>query len=315
MAKAVAALALWRQGLAAVEQAEGVAAAGEAGPATRQRLAELRAEFEAATAVAGKAAQLLADLDGARLQVSQMREGRWDWDAAAAAYAKAFQRYGIDVPALEPEAAARLLEQCPAALQTHFLLALDFWAICDPARAGQLLQVAKQRNTDPWRRRLRSAVEGRDLAQLRKLADEARQAAVPAAGVELLARALIEGKAVEEAVALLREAQQCYPGDFWINYGLGTLLVNDLRQAEEAVGYFRAALAVCPQSAPAHSHLGVALADKKNLEGAIRHYRAALDIDPKLAPGPRRFGTGAAGARPVHRRPRRNPQGLRPASA
>ena len=63
-----------------------------------------------------------------------------------------------------------------------------------------------------------------------------------------------------DAVQLLRQAQRRHPNDFWINLQLALAMT---RQApprwEEAVGYYRAALALRPNSAGVYLNLGVAL--------------------------------------------------------
>src|SRR5207253_2614829 len=65
-----------------------------------------------------------------------------------------------------------------------------------------------------------------------------------------------------ESVAILRQAQQRHPGDFWVNYNLGVALVAS--DPGECIGYFRAAVALRPSSAEAHSALGHSLLDFKH---------------------------------------------------
>ena len=57
-------------------------------------------------------------------------------------------------------------------------------------------------------------------------------------------------EAAKLAVAVLREGQQLYPSDFWINENLAYLLSFKMEppQFEEAIGFYRAALALRPQS-------------------------------------------------------------------
>ena len=52
-----------------------------------------------------------------------------------------------------------------------------------------------------------------------------------------LAGTLLAGGQREEALALLREAHERHPADFWINYLLGHFWEQE--RPQEAVGYFR----------------------------------------------------------------------------
>ena len=58
--------------------------------------------------------------------------------------------------------------------------------------------------------------------------------------------------AVPMATEVLRHGQQRYPADFWINFTLAYILSNKTEppHLEEAVAYYRAALALRP-TAPA----------------------------------------------------------------
>jgi hypothetical protein len=64
--------------------------------------------------------------------------------------------------------------------------------------------------------------------------------------ISTLAAGLAGGPVVTEMEALLREAQQRHPNDYWINFYLGYYLQDD--HPREAVGCFRAALAIRPRS-------------------------------------------------------------------
>jgi tetratricopeptide (TPR) repeat protein len=83
-------------------------------------------------------------------------------------------------------------------------------------------------------------------------------------------------------VPLLRAAQRRYPNDFWLSLDLGSTLL-DAKQYEEAVGYYRVAVALRPDAATAHNNLGVALKYNKDLEGAVAAFRRAIALDPESA--------------------------------
>src|SRR5437879_5935517 len=91
--------------------------------------------------------------------------------------------------------------------------------------------------------------------------------------------------AQEAALALLRRAQDAFPGDFWINQDLGlTLLDCRPPQLDEAIRFLTAAVAIRPDSAGARLNLGDALRDKGRLEARPRARfpanRLALPIGP-----------------------------------
>ena len=59
---------------------------------------------------------------------------------------------------------------------------------------------------------------------------------------------------------------------------------------EEAIGYFRAAIAARSTSAAAHNYLGVALQSKHDLEGGIAAWRQAIALNPKFVPAHNNLG-------------------------
>jgi tetratricopeptide (TPR) repeat protein len=89
---------------------------------------------------------------------------------------------------------------------------------------------------------------------------------------------LLGGGHPDEALALLREAQQRNPADFWINYLIGRFL--DKQRPQEAVAYFRAAVAVRPSSDQAYIQLGRALLGAGDADGAIDTFRRARALNP-----------------------------------
>jgi hypothetical protein len=103
----------WQEVRAALERAEG--RLGEAGPAgLPARLRQARAD-----------ADLVAELDEARLKSSEGRGQDFDWAATEGRYAAAFARYGIAAPGLPaPEAAARVRQ---SAVRDALLAALEDW--------------------------------------------------------------------------------------------------------------------------------------------------------------------------------------------
>lgn len=72
------------------------------------------------------------------------------------------------------------------------------------------------------------------------------------------------------------------PADREALNNLGNLALDDGRP-DEAVGFYRRALASGPRFAAAHYNLGRALAAQGDHAGAARHLREALGLDPRDA--------------------------------
>jgi tetratricopeptide (TPR) repeat protein len=82
---------------------------------------------------------------------------------------------------------------------------------------------------------------------------------------------------------VLRKAQQEYPGDFWINYYLGEVLLAYNIDRREAISCLRSAVAIRPQSGPPHCALGMALEANGQRDEAIACYRKAIKHQPDSA--------------------------------
>jgi tRNA A-37 threonylcarbamoyl transferase component Bud32 len=185
------ALAVWRQALAAAEQAEEIGAAGLVGEETARRADRLLTGLRAGVAEAErflhharKDARLLTALDDARMASSVWKGHSFDYAAGANAYATAFAAYGLDVVRQEPSAVVRVLRGLRPEIRRAVVVALDYWAFLEPRRDYQerLLRLAGAADSDPWRRRLRAA---RDLRLLKRLAAEARDMSLPGISLDL----------------------------------------------------------------------------------------------------------------------------------
>src|SRR5207302_1919847 len=92
-----------------------------------------------------------------------------------------------------------------------------------------------------------------------------------------------------KAEPVLRQAQERRPGDFWTNFHLASFLVKESRPST-AIGYYRAALAVRPNTTAVYNNLGLALGDQNDLPGAIAAFKKAIEIDPKYSDAYRNLG-------------------------
>jgi eukaryotic-like serine/threonine-protein kinase len=97
----------------------------------------------------------------------------------------------------------------------------------------------------------------------------------------LLGRVLADVGDVPRAVEVLRQAQRRHPHEFWVNQELAIKLRTlDPPRYDQAVGFYRAALAVRPDSPGAHQNLATVL-DKTGEPGeAEAEYREAIRLQP-----------------------------------
>jgi serine/threonine protein kinase/Tfp pilus assembly protein PilF len=278
----------------AARQAEVHLAGGLVGPDLHEQAEELLADLA-----------WLARLEQVRLDQAAVKDGRFNQAGVDAAYAAAFREHGIHVDALSPdEAAARISRR---AIAPHLVAALDDWAIARRVRVLQehrgkegdggwraLVRVAQAADPkrDEWRTAFHEALARGDEAgrkTVNDLAAPALAAQLTPVMVTLLARALCHGESpdpegVRLAVAALRAAQQRQPADFWLNLELGLALrLLPPPELDEALGHFRAALALRPESPGVHLNFGNALREIGRLDEAIAAYRQAVRLKKDYA--------------------------------
>ncbi|HKB41408.1 MAG TPA: tetratricopeptide repeat protein, partial [Gemmataceae bacterium] len=206
---------------------------------------------------AGEDLRLAAALERIRLTPS-IEGSRFDYRGMAEAYARAFERAGLDVRGDEEAVAARIWA---SDLRPQLVMALDHWAL-----VADNLQDGKLRG-----RLLRLAEEAQQ-----RLAGAGPESEPPTALVTLLAKKL--GQQDGQAEPLLRAAQERHPEDFWLNYSLGEALRE--RKPAEAVGFYRAALVTRPTVAAVQLEVGAALLRQGQVDEAIRACRKAIELEP-----------------------------------
>jgi eukaryotic-like serine/threonine-protein kinase len=233
---------------------------------------------------------LVGDLEAVRKLEEVRLQTTEQWndlhvEQAEADYARAFRELGIDVDRLDPaEAAARVRARM---IRAELLAFLDQWVRVRRDRRfvakdwRPLLAVSRAADPDPVRNRVRDAWEGGDRGALLRLAADASVPELPPPTLLLLADSLVRHGAAAEAAALLRQAQRRAPGDFWINYNLGSLLKTS--EPAEAVRFLTAAAALRPDSPGVHNTLGIALRAKGDLPAALAAYRKAVELGPAMA--------------------------------
>jgi tetratricopeptide (TPR) repeat protein len=213
-------------------------------------------------------------------------------------YSWLFGAYGIDLAVLPVQEAAERIR--PRRIGAELGRALDLWArqrrrACKGGRPDwkqllegrpdwkQLLELAKAADSDPWRNRLRNALEGGERKALEALATSADIGQLPPSSLHLLGCTLADVmEAPEEGVALLREAQRQYPGDRWINTALGRLCSRALKppQYDDAVRFYTAALAARPDSHSIRFDLARVLLEKGSFQEANVEFSKVIELEP-----------------------------------
>jgi serine/threonine protein kinase/Flp pilus assembly protein TadD len=230
--------------------------------------------------------QLLADLK----MLEKLEEIGVMWDNTAdAAYAQAFREYGIDVEALGVQEAAAEIRQ--RAIGLPLAIALDKWA-GDRKRAGgtnwkQLLEVAREVDPDAWRCAIREARASGRKEDLKTLVASGPISKLPATTLVALASLFAKegGSTAQLIVAALREAQHRDPADFRVNVRLAGFLADEVKppQVDEAVGFYRAALALRPQSYLVRLNLSAVLCENNRLDEGIVYCKEAIDLRPEVS--------------------------------
>ena len=277
--------AAWERARVALAQAGEVS--GDQPPAsTAGRLRALQERV----ALAGKLRALLNALEAVRAGRALDKSPEW----LDREYAEAFRAFGVDPDAVPPARVAETLGARPASVE--IAAGLDAWTRQrrvtlkgrDDLAWRRLVDASRAVDPDRWRNELRAILfetAGDRLKALRALAaDPETLAKQPAASLFNLADGLTHAGDRDRAAQVLRAAWGRFPGDYWINSGLGRASWSnrDYRheRPDEAVRFLTAAAALRPDSPQAHDNLGVALRSKWDLDGAIAEHRAAVRLRP-----------------------------------
>jgi serine/threonine-protein kinase len=254
----------WTEAVSAARRAEGLLAGRWCDARLRQHVAE---QVALLTDEEQKARQTTEEEKRRSRMLSRLVEIRshkgdeYTESQADAEYADAFRDFGVPVEEFPPDEVAQRLRQQPEAIVIELAAALDDWAFerrekyRPEASWRRLLDVAGRADPDPWRVELRKAWAERNPAALKKLAASADSATLPLQSVQLLGAALRAAGDGAGAVTWLRKAQRRHPGDVWINYYLGELLLHaNPPRPDQALRYYQAARVVQPEIGHALAH-------------------------------------------------------------
>jgi serine/threonine protein kinase/Flp pilus assembly protein TadD len=259
----------WPQAKAAAQRAADLLAGEGGDDPRRQRLRQVEAHLT-----------MVTNVELARAQRAALEAEHFDNSGAARAYAEAFRDYNLPVLELEAEEAARRIAASP--IRRELLAALGGWfsSAQDPAVKNKLNTVVLLADKTPWQKQVYDALDHNDWSGLARLAQDQETFRQPPAHLVALGNTLARTD-LTKAVDFMQRAQQRHPNDFWINHSLAEYLTRmKPPRRDEAIGYFRAALAARPQSPGAHLNLGNALQARGRLAQAEAEFREALRLAP-----------------------------------
>jgi tetratricopeptide (TPR) repeat protein len=242
------------EAMAAVKRAEGLLASGAGSAELQRRMGQWRTDLE-----------MVTRLDTIRLEKAEAKGENFGYQRADLAYGEAFRWYGLDVEALDADAAAEHIRA--AAIRDRLVAGLDDWGRSKtgeaaPAGKERLVAVSQRADPDPWRNRLRDAYLRSDPKAVAELARDKEVLALPPDTVSLLASVLgwRSSDQLLLAVEVLQRAQRRHPSDFWINYQLAIFLLSlNPPRAQDAICFLQVALALRPENPIVMHELGLAL--------------------------------------------------------
>jgi tetratricopeptide (TPR) repeat protein len=277
----------WDRGLvSALRQAEAQLQSGLLSPEVQRRVEQLQ-----------KDVKMLTELERISLEKTMgVHDDHFYSPGSADEFRQAFLEYGLDVVRLEPEEAIDLLQR--SAIRNHLVAGLDMWQRALSQGSGkhgrpdaEQVQALANQFYSPWVKQLYAAHDKQEIERLLLTApiEELAPAMIRIVCEELTPRPILITSAPPPkiitsltAVEFLRRAQALYPADFWTNHHLALVLYchREPRLQEEAVGFYRAAVALHPDSPGARLNLGDALQDLGRLDEAIAAFQKAIDLKP-----------------------------------
>jgi tetratricopeptide (TPR) repeat protein len=261
----------WPEALDAAKRGGGFLAGGNS--RVSGRIHDLRKDLE-----------MLIRLDEVRLQVAELQGGWHEWDAVHEGYAKAFADYGIDVLNLSTEEAADRL-RARDRLAIPLAVTLDLWSCTYSPKtrsvATRIRAVAARVDTDPWRRRVREALDRTDGPTLVELVGSPELVGQPRNSLNVLEQGLKSSGHPREALEVLLRTQQLYPADFWANYWLAHELYWLRRpNYDDVLTFARTAVGIRPKCAAAYLLLALALQRKVKYGEALVYHDRAIELAP-----------------------------------
>jgi serine/threonine-protein kinase len=266
----------WAPAREAQGHAEGILEHRDVPEGYRERLDESR-----------KALDLVAALSRVLAGTGRARGNKFDYASTDAEYRACLEPLGIQLNRPMEEWVATLRQSL---VRGEIVRAVDRWAglrslLQDARGCRWLLELNNQLDADEWRQEARRELLDGERARLEARSRRVENEARTRDQLRLLGLLLEITGQTEEAKRLYRTAQTRYPTDFHCNHALGVLLMNEnTRDAwAEALGCFRAALAIRPASAGVQVNAGVMLWRLDRKVEALEAYRRAAALQPNYA--------------------------------
>jgi serine/threonine-protein kinase len=214
-------------------------------------------------------------------------------------YAEAFQSIGLDIDRRDPlEIGKTIAAIKDKRLRDQYLLALDDWSLRfgppgsgsrsgdpggpppdrpprgqgapppSPERRRRVLETALHADDDPWRNRLRRAIQSDNRDELRSLAADLEKSKPSAASIILLSHAL-GGSPDGSPIDLLLRAYRLYPDDYWVNFFIADATLplrgpSDARREDLCERHARLAVSINAKNPHAYAILATALLGRLN---------------------------------------------------
>jgi serine/threonine-protein kinase len=204
-------------------------------------------------------------------------------------YDAAFREYGIPAIEMPPARAAEWIRGRPQIVRDRLTDALYAWTGMAAASPEQehlawMRAVLAEVCPEAWQQHVLKAVLDKDRAALEKLCGEADLDGPSPRLLDLLAGALWQAGAKDQAVRFLERVHLHHGNDFWINHNLASLSAGlEPPQLEQAVRYFTVAAALRPEDAGALCNLGVNLHRVGRMDAAALCFERAIAVNPTLA--------------------------------
>lgn len=236
-------------------------------------------------------------LDRIRLRKATVIDGKFNLQAALRWYPRAFRQAGLALDKVKPKQAAENIRK--SAIRQQLVAALDDWAFVamvanQKGLTEKLLSIARMADPDVLRDRIRDPNLWRNRPAMKKLSHEilkdSRAFSQQSPQFLNLVGGLLNNR---EELPWRRKAVLFNPRDFWLTFGLGNALMP--ANPQEAAGYYRAALAIRPESSAAWNNLGKALTEQKKFDEALAACRKALALDPQNGAAWKNLGNALRG--------------------
>src|SRR5262245_46481527 len=209
----------------------------------------------------------------------------------AAEYHPAFQNYGLDVLALEVDAAAEEIRK--RKISDYLVETLDDWSRMelDQLTRNHLRAVARKVNPEGTLARWRTALEKHDHAEMRKIIVSLEVASEQPATLAFLGRSAFQSGLRKESLELLLAAHAQHPDDFWINYDLAYAHLHTTPpQWDESLRHYTAALALRPRSHVLYLNIGVVRMSQGKNAAAMTAFMKSVELKPDFAPAHNNIG-------------------------